>query len=72
MNKKLEGHVSLPALDQRVTTLCMPSVWRFDVLLWFVWCVWVGVGRIGRASLARENEAGRSWGQEIHILHVNI
>ena len=27
---------------------------------------------IGRASLARENEAGGSWGQEIHILHVNI
>ena len=27
---------------------------------------------IGRASLARENEAGGSWGQEVHILHVNI
>ena len=27
---------------------------------------------IGRVSLARENEAGGSWGQEIHILHVNI
>ena len=27
---------------------------------------------IGRASLARENEAGDSWGQEVHILHVNI
>ena len=26
---------------------------------------------IGRASLARENEAGGSWGQ-VHILHVNI
>ena len=25
-----------------------------------------------RVSLARENEAGGSWGQEIHILHVNI
>ena len=23
-------------------------------------------------SLARENEAGGSWGQEDHILHVNI
>ena len=29
-------------------------------------------GTIGPASLARENEAGGSWGQEIHILHVNI
>ena len=29
-------------------------------------------GPIGRASLARENEAGCSWGQEVHILHVNI
>ena len=27
---------------------------------------------IGRASLARENEAGGSWGQEVHIIHVNI
>ena len=27
---------------------------------------------IGRASLARENEAGDSWGQEVHILHVNV
>ena len=27
---------------------------------------------IGRASLARENEAGSSWGQEVHILHVKI
>ena len=27
---------------------------------------------IGRAGLARENEAGGSWGQEVHILHVNI
>ena len=30
------------------------------------------VANIGRASLARENEAGGSWGQEVHILHVNI
>ena len=28
--------------------------------------------RLGRASLARENEAGGTWGQEVHILHVNI
>ena len=27
---------------------------------------------IGPASLARENEAGGSWGQEVHILHVYI
>ena len=27
---------------------------------------------IGRASLARENEAGVSWGQEVHILDVNV
>ena len=27
---------------------------------------------IGHVSLARENEAGGSWGQEVHILHVNI
>ena len=33
-------------------------------------CSWLSV--IGRASLARENEAGGSWGQEVHILHVNI
>ena len=25
---------------------------------------------IGRASLARANEAAGSWGQEVHILHV--
>ena len=30
------------------------------------------VDAIGRACLARENEAGGSWGQEVHILHVNI
>ena len=29
-------------------------------------------GTIGRVSLARENEAGGSWGQEVHILHVNV
>ena len=28
--------------------------------------------RIGRVSLARENEAGGSWEQEVYILHVNI
>ena len=28
--------------------------------------------RIGLVRLARENEAGGSWGKEIHILHVNI
>ena len=27
---------------------------------------------IGRVSLARENEAGGSWGQEVHIFHVNV
>ena len=27
---------------------------------------------IGRANLARENEAEGSWGQEVHLLHVNI
>ena len=27
---------------------------------------------IGRVSLARENEAGGNWGQEVHKLHVNI
>ena len=27
---------------------------------------------IWRVSPARENEAGGSWGQEVHILHVNI
>ena len=27
---------------------------------------------IGRVSPARQNEAGGSWGQEVHILHVNI
>ena len=27
---------------------------------------------IGRVSLARENEAAGSWGQEVHILHVNV
>ena len=26
----------------------------------------------GRERLARENEAGGSWGQEVHILHVDI
>ena len=30
------------------------------------------LSKIGRASLARENEAGGSWGQEVHILHVNV
>ena len=28
--------------------------------------------RIGRVSLARENEAGGSWGHKVHILHVNV
>ena len=27
---------------------------------------------IGPVSLARENEAGDNWGQEVHILHVNV
>ena len=27
---------------------------------------------IERVSLARENEAGGNWGQEVHILQVNI
>ena len=27
---------------------------------------------MGRVSLARENEAGAVWGQEVDILHVNI
>ena len=27
---------------------------------------------IGRVCLARENEAGDSWGPEIHILHVFV
>ena len=27
---------------------------------------------IGCASLARENEVGGSWGQKVHILHVNV
>ena len=27
---------------------------------------------IMRASVARENEAGGSWGQEVHIFHVTI
>jgi len=26
----------------------------------------------GRVNLAYENEAWGSWGQEVHILHVNI
>ena len=30
------------------------------------------INHIGRAILARENEAGGSWGQLVHILHVNI
>ena len=35
-------------------------------------CSLAKVDIIGPASLARENEAGGSWGQEVHILHVNI
>ena len=27
---------------------------------------------IGPVGLARKNEAGGSWGQEVHILHVNV
>ena len=27
---------------------------------------------IGRVNFARENEVGGCWGQEVHILHVNI
>ena len=27
---------------------------------------------IGRVSLARDNEAGGSWGQEVHILHIGL
>ena len=32
----------------------------------------VNRGLVGRVSLARENEPGGSWGQEVHILHVNM
>ena len=32
----------------------------------------IGPMTIGRVSLARENEAGGSWGQEVHILRVNV
>ena len=32
----------------------------------------VSLAMIGRVSLARENEAGGSWGQEVHIIHVNV
>ena len=35
-------------------------------------CSDAGFMVIGRASLARENESGGSWGQEVHILHGNI
>ena len=28
--------------------------------------------RIGHASLALKNEVGVTWGQEVHILHVDI
>ena len=41
------------------------------VVLFFMALVKI-VNHIGRASLARENEAGGSWGQEVHILHVNV
>ena len=41
--------------------------------LWFgTALVDTGYFGIGPASLARENEAGGSWGQEVHLLHVNI
>ena len=46
---------------------------------WFIWTLWncstcgcQTLQCIGRVSLARENEAGRSWGQKVHILHVNV
>ena len=32
----------------------------------------VNLNLIGRVSLARETEARGSWGQEVHILHVNV
>ena len=47
--------------DWGCVTLSSGLGWRFS-----------GLMTIGRASLARENEAGGSWGQEVHLLHVNI
>ena len=45
----------------------------FSVLIHkYAMCYQISNERIGRVSLARENEAGRSWGQEVHILHVNV
>ena len=34
--------------------------------------LWATIDTIGRASLVCENEAGDNWGQEVHILHVNV
>ena len=34
--------------------------------------VYSGGAPLGRANLARENEAGGSWRQKVHILHVNV
>ena len=52
-------------------------VYREDILTveQLLFCLPTGnivIGNIGRVSLARENEAGGSWGQEVHILHVNV
>ena len=33
-------------------------------------CTWILL--IGHVSLALENEVGGIWGQEVHILHVDI
>ena len=32
----------------------------------------LGLETIGPLSLARKNEAGDNWGQEVHILNVNV
>ena len=58
--------------------LCRPSVRynptitrsvRNSVLPFYIL---IEIECIGRSSLARENEAGDNWGQEVHILHVNV
>ena len=36
------------------------------------WDTEINLPEIGPASLTRENEVGGSWGQEVHILYVNI
>ena len=64
------GTISMPSEQGNRQTTGLGTSWRDARMLQTI--LLLRVLLIGRASLACENEAGGSWGQEVHILHVNI